>query len=277
MFKKAFAVIFVFTLTLGVITTPAQAAVPVNYESSIQVRNLTETAGSITLTFYNLNGEVVGTPLTDAIAGNETKTYLQSTMPVAAGFNGSVVISSSVEIAAMSNLHGLDGTNKPTSYAAYSGFNAGAMSVYLPTLFKKNWGYNTFFYVQNTGTATTEVTVAYSDGTTANITDLAPGQSAIVNQKTESHVPIVFSATLTSTNAPIAVTVVEEGPTLFSYTGFGAGSGHSRVGSAARMGGKCRSRSVDRPCRAKRHEEWDAAVARAHRLGGAGRHAGRRH
>ena len=224
MFRKVLAAIFVFALALGVVATPAQAAVPVNYESSIQVRNLTETAGTIKLTFYNLSGTVVGTPLEDSIAENETKSYYQSTMPVASGFNGSVVIEANVAIAAMSNLVGLDATVKPTSYAAYSGFGQGTMEVYLPTLFKNNWGYNTFFYVQNTGTENTAVAIEYSDGTTANIPALAPGQSAVVNQKSETHTPTVFSGILTSTISPIAVTVVEEGPALFSYTGFGAGA-----------------------------------------------------
>lgn len=224
MFKKFLAVIFVFVLALGVVATPAQAAVPVTYESSIQVRNLTGMAGTINLTFYDLSGAVVGTPLADAIAANETKSYYRSTMPVAAGFNGSVVISADVEIAAMSNLVGLDAAATPISYAAYSGFDGGATSAYLPTLFKDNYGYNTFFYIQNTGAVNTVVNVTYSDGTTATTSTIAPGQSVIVNQKTEAHTPKVFSATLTSTAAPIAVTVVEEGPTLFSYTGFGSGA-----------------------------------------------------
>lgn len=224
MFKKFLAVLFVLALTFGIVATPAQAAVPVTYESSIQVRNLTDTAGTITLTFYDLNGVIVGTPLTDTIAANETKSYYRSTMPVASGFNGSVVISADVEIAAMSNLVGLDAATTPISYAAYSGFAEGATSAYLPTLFKDNYGYNTFYYVQNTGAASTAVNIAYSDGTTANIAEIAPGQSVIVSQKTETHAPKVFSATLTSTAAPIAVTVVEEGSTLFSYTGFGSGA-----------------------------------------------------
>ena len=224
MYKKFFALIIVLALALGAIATPAHAAVPVAYESSIQVRNLTSTAGSISLTFYDLSGAIVGTPLTDAIAANETKSYYQSSMPVTAGFNGSVVISADVQIAAMFNLVGLDAAVSPISYAAYSGFAEGATSAYLPTLFKDNYGYNTLFYVQNTGAASTAVDVAYSDGTTANIAAIAPGQSVIVSQKTEAHTPKVFSATLTSTVAPIAVTVVEEGPTLFSYTGFGSGA-----------------------------------------------------
>lgn len=224
MFKKFFAITFILALALGVAASPAHAAVPVTYESSIQVRNLTDTAGTITLTFYDLNGVIVGTPLTDTIAANETKSYYRSTMPVASGFNGSVVISSDVQIAAMSNLVGLNATAAPISYAAYSGFDTGSMYVYLPTLFKDNYGYNTLFYVQNVGTVDTMVSIVYSDGTSASLNTIAPGQSAVVDQTFETHPDKVFSGSLTSVAAPIAVTVVEVGPTLFSYTGFGAGS-----------------------------------------------------
>lgn len=224
MFNKILAIIFVFALALGVVTTPAQAATPVGYESSIQVRNLTEQPGTIMLTFYDLDGLTVGTPLSDDIDANETKSYYQSTMPVTSGFNGSVVISSDVNIAAMSNLVGLDSADARISYAAYSGFDSGSMSVYLPTLFKDNYGYNTHFYVQNTGSVDTTIDIEYSDGTTDSLDAIAPGQSAVVKQKDETHSVKVFSGTLTSATAPIAVTVVEEGPTLFSYTGFGAGS-----------------------------------------------------
>ena len=224
MFKKILTAVFVLALALGMVVSPTHAATPVTYESSIQVRNLTSGAGTISLTFYDLNGAVVGTPLTDSIAANETKSYYRSTMPVTSGFNGSVVISADVEIAAMSNLVGLNASASPISYAAYSGFKSGATSAYLPTLFKDNYGYNTFFYVQNTGAADTVVNIQYSDGTTAATSVIKPGQSVVVNQKNEPHTPKVFSATLTSTVSPIAVSVVEEGSTLFSYTGFGSGS-----------------------------------------------------
>jgi len=223
MFKKILSIVFVLTLAFGVLSIPVQAAVPVSYESSIQLRNLTDSEGTITLTFYNLSGmEVASVP--DTIGPNETKSYYQSSMPVDAGFNGSVVIASSVEVAAESNLVGLNSSNQPISYAAYGGFSEGTIEVYLPTLFKNNYGYNTFYYVQNVGSVATDVSIVYSDGVTNSITDLQPSVSYIIRQLDEAHTPKVFSATLTSTDSPIAVTVVEEGNTLFSYNGFGSGS-----------------------------------------------------
>lgn len=221
--RKPISLFIVFVLMF--ILLPAgstQAATPVSYESSIQIRNLTGTAGTITMSFYNLSGTVVGTA-PDSILANETKSYYQSTMPVAAGFNGSVVVSSDVPTAAMSNLVGRDGANVPISYAAFSAFDEGSVKVYLPTLFKDNYGYNTFYYVQNLGSTDANVSIQYSDGKTASLTGIKPSSSQVVRQSGETHPVKVFSATLTGTQ-PIAVTVVEEGSTLFAYSGFGPGS-----------------------------------------------------
>lgn len=224
MLRKILSMVFVVAFMVGLLASPVHAAVPVSYESSVQVRNLSSSSGSITLVFYDLSGNPVGSPFTDPILGNETKSYYQSTLPVTAGFNGSLVITSGLPIAAMSNIVGLDSSSKAISYAAYDGFSTGSLTVYLPTLMKNNYGYNTFYYVQNTGSSTTDVSIAYSDGTTSSITGLKAGQSAVIKQSTETHTPKVFAATLTSTVSPIAVTVVEEGNTLFSYSGFGTGT-----------------------------------------------------
>jgi hypothetical protein len=221
--KKLFSVMFVLMLMLGMGLSTVHAAAPVDYESSIQVRNLTSTDGTIALTFYDLDGNPVGSGFTDTILADETKSYYQSTMPVDAGFEGSVVISSDVAIAAMSNLQGLNSTGKRVSFAAYGAFTEGSTSVFLPTLMKDNWGYNTFFYVQNVGTVDADVSVVYSDGTTASYTGLKPSQSALFDQTTETHSLTVFAATLTATS-DIAVTVTEAGNTLFAYDGFPAGT-----------------------------------------------------
>lgn len=221
--KKTVIFLVLFALVFAVLPiSSVKAAVPVNYESSIQIRNLTSTPGTITITFYDLTGTLVAT-VPDTIAGDETKSYYQSTMPIAAGFNGSVVVSSSVQTAGMSNLVGLGATSNRVSYAAFSAFDAGSTTVFLPTLFYQNYSYNTFFYVQNLGPSDADVIIAYSDGTTASLTGIKPYASQIVKQITENHPVAVFSATLTATQ-PIAVTVVEEGLTLFAYDGFGAGA-----------------------------------------------------
>jgi len=91
---------------------------------------------------------------------------------------------------------------------------------------KGNYGYNTFLSVQNTGSAATNVTVTYSDGTTNSITNLKPGAAIKLDQSLETHSAAVFSAHLTSSGStPIVAVVIEVGPTtLFAYGGFGGGS-----------------------------------------------------
>lgn len=222
MYKKVLVLMLVLGLALGLFT-PVQAQTS-KFESSIAIRNLTGDAGSINITFIDLNGNVVGSPVDAPINPNETLSFYQSTMPVANGFNGSVVVSSDVEIAAMSNLVRINSKGQSESRAAYSGFSIGSMNVYLPALFKSYYGINTFFYIQNTGNEATKVEITYSDGTSKTIDSIEPRQSVVIDQASETHTMALFSGMLTSDDAPIAVTVVEESQSLFSYTGFGAGS-----------------------------------------------------
>lgn len=221
--KKFFSIFLALALVLAILPVAGvQAQKPVAFESSIQIRNLSGDAGAVTIAFYNLAGNLVETA-EDSIAAYQTKSYYQSTMPVDAGFNGSVVVASNVPTAGMSNLVGLKTGGKPMTYGAFSAFNAGATTVYLPTLMKGNWGYDTFFYVQNLGAEKATVTVKYSDGLEVELADIKPGAAKAVKQMGEEHAKKVFSAILTS-DQPIAATVAQDGPTLLAYNGFGAGA-----------------------------------------------------
>jgi len=221
--KKFFSILMAIALVLVVLPiSGAKAASPVGYESGIQIQNLADTDGLITLTFFNLAGYTVGTADRE-IAANESVNFYQGTMPIASGFDGSVVVASNVPTAGLSNLVGLKPGNVAMTYGAFSAFNAGSQTVYLPTLMKGNYGYDTFFYVQNLGEADADVTVTYSDGLTVQLTGIKPGASKAVKQADEAHAGKVFSATLTSAQN-LAVTVAQTGSTLLTYNGFGAGT-----------------------------------------------------
>ena len=224
--KKFFSLFLALALVLAILpVSSAQAQVPpkpVGFESSIQIRNLSPDAGTITLAFYNLQGFLVGTS-EQAIQGNETLKFIRTSMPIAAGFDGSVVVASNVPTAGMSNLHGLMNANDVMTYGAFTAFDSGATSVYLPTLMKGNWGYDTFFYVQNLGAADADITVTYSDGVVETETGVKPGASAKFDQALETHTSTVFAATVEGTEN-IAVTVAQNGPTLLAYNSFAAGS-----------------------------------------------------
>jgi hypothetical protein len=215
---------FLVAILIGLMAVPVSAQGPSSYESTVAITNVSNTAGTITLQFYDPDGSDAGTQ-SETIDPLETL-YFQ-TFPVASGFQGSMVISSSVPLASSSTIIGSD--TAIMNYASYVGVSTGASSVYIPLLMDDNYGYNTYFSVQNTGTADVDVTIAYSDGLSASITDLAPGAAKIINNQSEAHTTKKFSATLTA-DGPIAVAVVEwadgsYGEELFAYNGFPSNQG----------------------------------------------------
>jgi hypothetical protein len=191
----------------------------ITYNSGFQVQNLTSESASIQIEFYNQDGTLAASP-SDTIAADDSNTYFPLSA-VSEGFNGSVVISSDKDIRAIANVLG----NGLDYGASYSGFTEGASPVSLPLLMKANSGFNTWFNVQNAGSASTDVTVTYSDGVTASCTGLQPGAACTLKQADEAHATgWVGSATVTA-GEPLAVSVMEVGATtLFGYSGFTGGS-----------------------------------------------------
>ena len=128
----------------------------------------------------------------------------------------------------MSMLIGKDSVDEPMGYASYIGSSTGNETVYLPLLMDTNYGFNTYFYVQNVTSSPVDVDIVYSDGTTAEINGLQPWASQKVDNQAETHSLTNFSAILTATGDIIA-SVVETGDgsygqALYSYGGFVAGS-----------------------------------------------------
>lgn len=188
------------------------------YTSGIQVQNLESTQADVTLTFYNPDG-TVATTLNDQISANGSKTYFGTTLPVSQGFSGSVVISSSKQVAAISNMLSSDFK----AGASYVGSSQGATTINLPLLMKGNSGFNSWFNVQNAGTSTANITIAYSDGTNASAS-IPVGAAKTFYQAQENHTAAVFSAVVTSDQPIVAVVVQEDSKTMFAYSGFTSGS-----------------------------------------------------
>ncbi len=215
--------LFVFVMVLSLVLIAASPMVPMagaftSYTSGIQVQNLSATTANITINYYNQDG-TTATTTPDTIVGNGAKTYFP--IGAAAGFNGSVVISSDQQIASVVNVLGSGSYSAGASYVAAM---AGGTTVSLPLLMKANSGYNTWFNVQNTGSADATVNVAYSDGTTAGPVTVKPGAAHTFVQSSETHSAAVFSAKVTS-GQPVAIAVIEENPsTLFAYSGFTGGA-----------------------------------------------------
>lgn len=194
-----------------------------SYTSGVQVANLENSDASITLTAYNASdGNQAGTK-SDTIKALGNVTYIQ--VPgVANGFNGSLVVSSSKKVAAISNIIHPDFS----AGGAYVGLSAGSNSVFLPVLMKGNGAFNTWFSVQNAGTADATVQVNYTDGTSSPVTTIKAGAAHVFYQAQENHTLKVFAGTVVNTGAspqPLVAAVIEETPSImFAYTGFADGT-----------------------------------------------------
>ena len=220
--KQLRTIVFVamaLALTLGIShsVTLAQGQFP-GYTSGIQVQNLSSEQANITLDFYKADGTKDNT-VSDTINGNSSKTYFGTTLPVSQGFSGSAVISSDKPVAAISNLV----NSAFTAGAAYVGSSQGTTSVNLPLLMKGNSGFNTWFSVQNAGSGAANVTVNYSDGTSATAS-IPVGSAKTFYQAQENHSEKVFSGKITSDQPVVAVVLEEDAKTMFAYSGFTAGS-----------------------------------------------------
>lgn len=212
-------------LALSVAITAAPWAAPAAhaqtkftaYTSSVQVQNLENSPAKVTLTAYEPDGDVDTTLPTDTLPANGSKAYFP--LGVTEGFQGSMVISSDKKVAAIANV--LNSTL--TAGASYVAAGSGATEVQLPLLMKDNGGFTTWYAVQNTGTGTANVSVQYSDGTTANF-DLPVNGSKVVYQSQENHPQKVFSAVITSNQPVVASAIEESSAVMFAYSGFTASS-----------------------------------------------------
>ena len=224
--KKLSILIALIFLTLTVF--PVSAAGPASYESTVTVTNLSSSEGVVTLNFINPDGSAQAEVLTEPIGALETKFF--TTFPIASGFEGSMVISSSVPLASTSTIKGKNSSGAAMNYASYVGVSEGATNVRLPLLMDSNFGFNTYYSIQNTSSSAVDINIEYSDGLVVPaVTDLAPQAAIIIDNNAEAHTEKKFSATLEATGE-IAVAVVEwadgtYGSQLFAFNGFAENQG----------------------------------------------------
>jgi hypothetical protein len=216
--KLRYLAVFGVVLVLALALASWAGAFQFTYTSGFQLQNLEGSTANVVLSFYNQDGSVAAA-VNDTVAANGSNTYFPLNA-VPDGFNGSVVISSDRQVAAVTNVHG----DNFVANASYVGQSAGATSVQLPLLMKGNSGFNTWFNVQNTGASTANVTATYSSGTVVGPVAIPVGASHTFDQSTETHSQAVFSGVITS-DQPVVATVMEENSSLlFAYNGFASGS-----------------------------------------------------
>ncbi len=225
---KKFSLLLVAVLligALGLAPTSVFAQKFPSYTSGFQVQNLASSLATISIDYYQADdgtasGGTIVLNVPDTIAANASKTYFPS---MTGSFTGSVVLSSDQPLAAVTNVQ----NSAKTAGASYVAKSTGSNSVALPLLMKNNGSvpYDTWFSVQNTSTATANISIDYSDCAANVNTTVLPGASKTFYQASEAcHPTKVFSGLITS-DQPLVVVVMEENTAkMFAYTGFADGS-----------------------------------------------------
>jgi len=199
--------------------------------SGFQVQNLSESQpANVVITYYNADGSVAATQ-NQQIAAGASATFFNGNggtiaMSAPAGFRGSVVISSDQPIAAITNLIGANVGE------SYGGFSSGGQTVSVPLITRNNFGVSTVLTVQNTGSASTSVTVTYTPGvagTAGTETATIPaGSSVSFSQSGNTALGDRFvgsASVVAATGGSIVAIVNQEGNTqLLTYNAFNAGA-----------------------------------------------------
>jgi hypothetical protein len=229
--KRLWRVVLASVMSL-VLALPIVAASPIAayaqsggpYTSGFELQNLDPgpIGATISITYYAPNGSVAAS-VSDSIAPSSSKTYFPLSA-VSSGFSGSAVVSSDKPLAAIVNVL----TSDLRGGASYSGASAGAATVSLPLIMKNNFGYSTWYNVQNAGSSNADVSIAYSGGAcTDAISGLAPGASATFDQSTNSCLPVGYVGSATVTNSGTGQALVAaimqikaSAKALLAYNGF---------------------------------------------------------
>ncbi len=235
--KKTTLVVALVVIALIASIIPAQAQAGVTWTSGVQVRNLENTTSTVSLRLFKQDGSLAGNPT--ATIGPEASLNFYP-LPVAAGFNGSLIIDSTTNVRVV---HNMQDVNNTRFLASSTGFQSGTTTVNLPLIMCNNSGFNSYFNVQNVGTADANFTVDYipgSNGTarTEQTNGVKPGAARTYDQTVGSSTvncstlkdgsgKFIGSARVTSTQ-PIVASVSELNatnfPVLLAYGGFGVGS-----------------------------------------------------
>ena len=225
----------VLVLLVGLVLAPTLThAQSYDYTTGLQIQNLsTTTSATVTVTFYNPNGTTAATQTGSIAAGASVTFYPLGAPPsgwtggtVPANFSGSAVVSSDQPVAAITTVVGTQGSS--TFLGSYNGISTGATSVVLPIVFRNNFGYNTWFSVQNTGSTDASVTVQYVKGAgqsgtnyTSSAVTIQEGAARDFNQATDTNLGSSFvGIAIVTSDQPVAVSVVQEnGTVLMAYDG----------------------------------------------------------
>ena len=243
---KVFSILLVAVLLL-VAVIPASAQLGQSDFASFTIQNIDTVDASVTVQFVEPDGDVwqplqldqasTPTPNPFTLTPGSSKEILTTNIPIAQLPAGqySVVIFSSAKVVAIATLAGT-GTRRFSG--SYSGFDAGATSIYLPTVYYNYYSWYSFISVQNLGSSPANVSVQITcdNGQSSTLTATGIAEFASHHFVLKNSTPPGWttstvcngSANVTSTNGqPIVVTDNQSKPTqgnTLSYGGLPTGN-----------------------------------------------------
>jgi len=141
------------------------------------VQNIGNEAATLTFKFYNTSAQKVHEFTQVVQPGAAHYVDAAQIAGLGASFNGSAVIESTGNIVGGA----MELSTNGSGASAFEGVGAGARTVYMPSALCEAYGANTAYAVQNTSlTASTQVTVTYSNGVRATATIGAGAKQSFV-------------------------------------------------------------------------------------------------
>jgi hypothetical protein len=161
--KRLFVVVVVvLALVATTLGAGAQAVTPGQGSTDVRVMNLTSDSTApqvgVTAEYYNQAGTVEATK-TQNLSSLATYDFLAADSGLYDGWKGSMVVSSTGEVAALGTTT-YTGGSAPASVGSYRGFDTGATSIYFPNLQQRPSQYSVIA-VQNADSGSADVSIYY--------------------------------------------------------------------------------------------------------------------
>ena len=216
---------------LAVLALPLTVFAQTTTNTAFQVVNLSDAEdANVAIVFYDATGAQV-LSMDDVIVAGSSETYIQANMTgLGASFDGSVVVTSDQQIAAIVNQNTSNADSTAGYNGSYTGFSEGSDTFYVPVVLGSFYGYHTEISIQNAGSGAVNVTVDYADATCTDstITGLAQGAAVRIDNTTTCPVAQTNTSAVIDATGPVVAVVnqiTEVGNLEQTYNGFAPASG----------------------------------------------------
>jgi|GEM_PF-497377 len=173
------------------------------YSTSLNVQNIGTSSTTVTVTYGT------GLVASQSVAAKSSAVFYTPSSGLPSGTNTSAKIESSGSQPIIGVVNETNGYKRGASYSTFSG---GSLTVRAPIAMKRYFKYNTSINCQNIGTASTNLTINYSNGASSTQNSIAVNTVALFYQPNEAGLPNGFngSATITSSSQPIVCVINED-------------------------------------------------------------------